>query len=215
MLVATLLLGCNLSPQDTATDDSGVDTAGQTTPTQETQNQVADNSNRFTGKLADLLQRQQNLTCTFSYADPEGNQSNGVIYISNDGDRLRGDFQLTNSEGTMESHMIQKNGFSYVWSSAFDQGYKTKIDADQNYQDDLPEDQSDSFDFNQEYEYSCQPWTIDATKFQEPADVDFIDLSAEFDQMIQSSQEVQTIKCQACDTLEGDNKTACLEAMGC
>ena len=139
------------NPQDSAADEEASGEAGS-----------------YSGSLADLLSRGGNWKCTFDHT-VEGITSSGTVHIS--GSRLRGDFTSAIPQlGTpVESHMIHDGTYFYVWTSLFPQGFKSKASAGV-----AAEPGSGNVDINQQLDYSCAPWTEDASLFALPAGVEFI-----------------------------------------
>lgn len=169
----------------------------------------------------DLLGLKQNLTCT--YSDPQS-QSVGTMYMS--GEDVRTDFDVTTPEGTsVVSHMITDGVDVYIWTDGQTLGYKqTLLEIEDGGQEANEETSSESkvVDVNQEVDYECGNWTVDNSKFALPSGVEFKDFSSMMqDAMEQSgmmedeSVNEETDPCSACDLLQGETKTQCLQALGC
>ena len=166
--------------------------------------------------LRDLLGMGKNLTC--SYSDLEGNGA-GVMYMS--GEDIRTDFEMTLPEqGRMTSHMITDGEFVYIWSDGQTTGYKqaiTDMDGDVDGDESETED-GDVVDFDQEVDVDCNNWKVDRSLFELPEGVEFSDFSEMMKDVVVesgSTGSTDTDPCSACEMLQGDTKTQCLQALGC
>lgn len=124
----------------------------------------------FSGSLADLLGRGGDWQCTFTSESDVANSS-GTVYVS--GAKLRGDFAsvVPQLNQTIDSHMIQSDGYVYVWTSLTPQGFKAKTTI--GTPDGTTQFQGQGVDINQQYNYNCAPWAVDGSKFELPAGVTF------------------------------------------
>lgn len=167
LVTGTVLLIKGGSKEDLQT--SGEEAAQEETVAKE---ETVD-ENVFSGSLKDLITRGGNYKCEFTHSSDVADSS-GTIFIA--GEKIRGNFVslAKPANAKVESYMITDGGFSYVWSSMMPMGMKIKIDM-QN----LPEVQNPtagSFDYNQNLDYSCEPWTIDESVFTVPQDIKFTEL---------------------------------------
>jgi hypothetical protein len=128
-------------------------------------------SGKFTGTIAGLAARGGDYQCMFDSSTAES-QSTGTVYSS--GGRVRGEFK-TMAEGVpVDSYMIQSGGYVYIWTSAYPTGFKTKVAASDS--TNPAEGTSGQYaDANQSYDYDCQGWQADASLFELPAGVTFMD----------------------------------------
>lgn len=168
------------------------------------------------GRFADMVRSGRSYQCTFEYKD-ETNESSGTVYMTGGAERLRGDFDITDSQaGAMEMHMIRDGGYNYLWGSALPQGIKTAVMKKET----LFEDEENSpVDTNIDYE--CRSWSVDESKFVLPAGVEFQDMSA-WQGNIGASMNAEAgvgaaaNQCQACDMIGDANaKASCKAALGC
>jgi hypothetical protein len=180
------------------------------------------------GTFASLLGLGQNLRCGFSYNEGP-NVSSGTVFITENGKKLRGDFTIeASAAGSMEMHMLRKDGYNYIWGSSMEQGMKMKVEAGSEGELFVSNDQSVSIDENTTY--NCVPWNVDAKVLALPADVEFLDLSLQMDQMMQlqgegiqlqeqGSVNIEALKTQQCATCaqitDLSAKTQCLQALQC
>jgi len=128
----------------------------------------------FSGSMKDLMSRGGEYKCTFA-SNTEVGTSTGTVYIS--GDKIRGDFESSVEvvSQTFKSSMINDGEFSYVWSSSMPGGFKTK-----NVEGDISGEESvdTGFDYNEQLDYKCVPWSVDNSVFALP-DIEFTELNTE------------------------------------
>lgn len=124
----------------------------------------------FRGSLFDLAARGGNYICTFTAATAEG-ESSGTVYVS--GDTVRGEFMTSAAGTTMESHMLNMGGYVYTWSPAMPTGMKMR--ATQGTGDASTGTQGSYSDMQQEYDYDCNAWSLDTSKFALPEGVQFME----------------------------------------
>lgn len=96
--------------------------------------------------------------------------NSGTVYVS-DG-KMRGEFSTIAEGRTVNSSIIVRDGFTYMWNNFMSQGFKVAV----------PEtfagasfESSGTYMWNAEQigEYDCQPWTTDETKFSLPGNITF------------------------------------------
>jgi hypothetical protein len=127
----------------------------------------------FNGTAAALLAEGQNITCSVSRTDAAGTVA-GTTFVAGRGNRLRGDFVLTRPDGVkVNGHIILAGGNSYFWADELPQGVKRPLPADPA----APAGGSEQNVFDQSLQYTCQPWTVDATVFALPGNKEFIDFT--------------------------------------
>lgn len=174
--------------------------------------------------LKDLIAKGVAQTCTFSNAN-----SSGTVNVS--GGKVRSDFQSTTEGQTINAHMIVDGNTSYLWMDNQTTGYKstfntqkeTTVNSDEN----KPSENSPAGSFNaDEYmNYNCKAGVVDASLFNLPQGINFMDLGAvPTGAVIPSGNESPTGvsnnnsaagQCSVCNNLTGDSKTQCLQALHC
>lgn len=129
------------------------------------------------GSLKSLFGVGKNVICTVNDAENEGS---GIVYVA--GNKIRGDFTSKIDGKTIESHFIQDEEFSYLWSSEMEEGIKMKADlgteetaVSDNKDAQVPN--TETVDLNKEVDYKCSNWSVDNSKFSLPANIKFSDLS--------------------------------------
>lgn len=163
--------------------------------------QVTAETSQQTGTLGSLLSAGTNQECTFS----SDTMTAGTVTIS--GDKMRGSFTANNQT----SDMIKDGEWVYIWSSAMPQGIKTKFDLSAAASADV--NAQKYVDTNQQVNYDCKPWSVDASKFELPEGVTFTDISASVNQMqnvqIEDSSGMRAEQCKSCNNLSGQAKDYC------
>ena len=104
-------------------------------------------------------------TCTFTNM-VNGSQTNGTVYIANG--MVRGDFVSQDVRlGTIESHMVVKDGMGYMWTPAIGgRGFKWAIAT-------TTENTNKGIDYNANTDYKCVSWVPDMARFDLPSDALF------------------------------------------
>jgi len=151
----------------------------------------------FSGSVLDLLSQNKNATCTWSYTDPEDQQTNtGTVYIS--GKKFRQEISMdTAEEEKINISTISDGDFVYMWNSSQPgQGIKMKLDLEQTDGEedtkiDTPTDVQSSVELEKKFDYHCSAWVVDNSKFNLPEGVQFMDLAETMNQLptISESEE--------------------------
>jgi len=163
------------------------------------------------GTIKSLLAMGKDVACDVSYSVGQ-NKTAGKVYVA--GQKMSGDFTVTTSDGkALDTHMVQKDGYIYYWSSIVPQGTKMKIPTESESPVPAPGGVSTGFNADQQVQYRCSPWGADDSKFNLPANVQFTDVSA----MTKSpgQKETTTTKpgASVCDSItDPQAKAACITA---
>ena len=168
--------------------------------------------------LEELAKLGENLQCSFKYTDQTtGSVSSGTVFVA--GSKTAGHFQTNDpTSGEIKSNMINDGTFVYTWLDSEKQG--TKFQIPESAQDATPEgtspDQSNnSVDTNQNYEFNCDKWNVDESHFTPPADVQFMDLTAQQQQLQQAVPTDESgVTAEACAQISDPTaQQACLNAV--
>ncbi len=164
--------------------------------------------------FAELVQRGQPVTCTFTHDDGT-NRTDGTVYMTDGAERIRGDFTLQQTGvEPMEGQMIRKDGYNYVWGSFYEQGIKMAV-TESNQEQLFGDDQKNAA-VDEDTEFTCTTWRVDNSMFDLPTDVEFVDTAAYMDTQMEAMREVQGVDCSVCDQAPaGTPRTQCLQALGC
>lgn len=194
------------SPQ-TSTENKAI-TLGESTPSGQS----------FTGSFTDLIKLGQNYTCTFDTADDSGSKTAGLVFVSSGGDKLSGEFEFSQVDGTTQTTNVIRDGqYNYLWSEDATQGMKTKIEPGDPLLGDAFEDSKKTagIDETDPVDFNCQPWVVDNSKFVPPTTVEFVEFTPpNLETLPQASED--TPDCSVCNQVpEGSARTQCLTALGC
>ncbi len=167
--------------------------------------------------LAAILKSGKNQQCTFTYADENGNNTNGTAYIS--GDKMRTNVTSSTNGKSSTIYVIRNGDDNYIWGSDFpnNTGMKMTLSIDE-YIDN--EESKKYFDPNLNAQYDCSDWTPESNMFTAPTNIKFQDISALMQGVMQSASKSptgtsSTSECSICNSLTGDAKNACLKQFSC
>lgn len=157
--------------------------------------------------LRALLSSSVSQTC--QYTDPA---SGTVSKVSISGGKMRGDFTTQVEGTTTQGHMYTDGKDMYFWTDGSTTGFKSSLETTVN---PTGTTSAQSVDLDQNYDYNCSPALVDASLFVLPTGVKFTDFGVMLVPSISGSPESSDTKCSACDSLTGDTKVQCLQALGC
>ncbi len=174
--------------------------------------QVIQNASKPT-TLKDLLGLGSAQKCTYT---------GGTVYVASG--KVRGDFGVTESGKTINSHMIVDGTTSYIWTDGEKTGFKmtfnpdaTSAPAPSMSPSAAEAGQSGAMEAEQPQDYKCESWASDPTMFTLPKDITFQD----FGSLVPTAAPQSTgstgnsSQCAYCDNLSGNDKTQCLSALNC
>lgn len=178
---------------------SGENQATQTVETESTSEEVEENDSSFQeegfGSLAAFFGLGRDLTCTFSHTDTEtGALSTGDFYYDGGAERFRVDSTSSVDGGTYVSHMINDRESLYLWTEGTEGTFAIRMNSE-TYESnqDLPntegQNETQPFSVDEQVEYDCDPWNVDATLFAPPAGVEFLDMESMMQDMMQNMPE--------------------------
>ncbi len=126
-----------------------------------------------------LFTKTETMKCTYS-TDAIGGDSiptNGVIYTAGGRVSVKTTMIQNNEEMTFNTIDDGTNNYSWGQSTEGTFAIKTKhLEPTTEAETVEPENNPASFDYNQEVEYDCTPWTVDDSVFVPPSDIVFMDL---------------------------------------
>lgn len=98
--------------------------------------------------------------------------TNGTVYI--DGSKISASFAVSVAGQSINTSMIVRDGYTYTWTSNDPtKGFKTKVVATTGDNSAGPKG-TYTWDGSQIGEYSCDPWTAEASMFELPKTVTFV-----------------------------------------
>lgn len=162
----------------------------------------------------ELMDLDEDYTCTFTQQDGELTTS-GTVYVSAGSERLRGDFTVTGEESS-EAHVIHTDSTTYVWSSEFESGIKMKLAEGDSIFGDDDSGEIAGIERDEAVDFVCADWDVDVSVFALPAGVEFQDMSAMMDGLMQMGEMDVQMQCAACDQIPDTAAQAqCRSALGC
>lgn len=168
------------------------------------------------GSLKQLMSQASPQKCIVSSAT-ENSQSEGTVFIANG--KMRGDFVTEVDTKTTTSHMISDGKTLNGWSDETTMGFM--FNMDQTAQATTTNQQA--VDVNSNYNYNCEDWKEDSSKFELPKNIEFKDFSALQTQMqgttnlkmdASANANIKAVQCNAC-AQAGEGKAQCLAMFKC
>lgn len=183
--------------------------------------------------------------CTFNVKNESSNgtnESSGEVYLS--GNKMRMDTEshmmMGGKDVIMGSHMLSDGEFYYMWSDEDKtHGMKMKMTDEMMKGAEGQNQQKPPVDPDMAMDYKCTPSVSDASKLEVPKDITFMDMNEMMNGMMKDmpagmpktgttvkggtgdtyptgagSEQMKAMQCSACDQA-GDQKAACLAALGC
>ncbi len=132
--------------------------------------------------ISRLMAAGRPVECSFEKKD--GSQS-GTVYVAQE--MMRGDFQMKQDGTEYPMHMIRDPQNMYTWGGPMGEGMGMVMPASMASQG-SPMAGQQSANMDETMNFTCQAWTVDASKFETPADVTFQDLSQFMGQIAQAQQ---------------------------
>jgi hypothetical protein len=190
LLVGSLvLLFTSQSTEAPTMDDEVMNASTQTS--EETTTSDTETSDR--GSLADMFALGNNVRCEYS-STVEGEVSEGTFYT--DGERFRVESTYTGTEETVTSNMINDGAFVYTWGNTPNGAMaikmpveETEVSNDEQVFMPTNSDARSYVNMEEEVEYDCDRWNVDASLFVPPSDVEFTDMEAMMQNMQQGLPE--------------------------
>jgi hypothetical protein len=181
------------------------------------QMEVKDGETVMSGSILDLIKSGGTSKCTYTSKQADV-QMTGTTYVS--GKQMRNDTEMTLGNGTkMESHMISDGTWIYSWTSAMPQGFKMNIkEAEEKYGTmdagtTKPEANQEATmkNFQDKFDFKCSKWGVDASKFELPKGITFMDFSETMKKLNNNGS-----MCAACDyATDANAKAQCKAQLGC
>ncbi len=171
--VAVVVLGGGYMLMQSS-DTSGGDVANNTAQ------ESLSEQNSGSGSFRSLMQRGENITCTFS-STAEGSVSNGTFYYGDGMYRVEAE---TETDGvTFVSNMIGLADKSYIWGGTPAGEMAVVIANDTTEMDESVHDfadtqQGSAVDLEAGVEYECDAWRPVPSMFVPPSDIEFLDMQA-------------------------------------
>lgn len=220
LTLTVLFTGCNLLPGNTQTDQSeNLNQADQ---------QMAQNGQDLdlTGDFLDLVAQGDAVMCTWNSTEVDGMDISGTAYVADQ--KMRAETTMINREDNSQimANSIIDGQTIYSWTDNSNQGTMMDLSRIEEMSEEF--DQAEDAESNpdveslqtlqQDYQFNCQPWTVDQSMLTPPTDVEFTDFSqimenfnTQFDPNSVDSQDL----CGLCENIPDQSaKQACLQNCG-
>ena len=176
--------------------------------------------------IENLMAENNPVKCIATVTMDDGGKMTGTVYVA-DG-KMRNDAAIENVQGEkFQSHTIMDEEWLYSWSTGLpDGGIKMKVSDIENMPDEEEEDPSGGVkNLDRNFDFNCNKWTVDESKFVPPSDVNFQDFAQKMQDTQDMTQGIEmegsqgmTLEqvCQMCSMLpEEEAKQQCLTDAGC
>ncbi len=173
------------------------------------------------GNFMELMRLGKNYSCDFDYEDDQGNNTQGTVYVSDSGDKFRGTFEMTQTDGTSITTNILRDGdYNYMWSDQLPQGFKFVItEEDESFFGETASESAQSTGLNadQDMNFDCDSWRVQNSMFEVPSDIEFMDSSSYMNSGSgETSNPYMDDPCSACEKIPaGTSRDQCLQTLGC
>jgi hypothetical protein len=137
--------------------------------------------------LKDLLAGGKDQKCTWTFTN-EGQTMSGIMLVS--GKKFRQEITVNDATTKKETQMFTISDGDNMWtwnSETGGQGFKTKVTESDTTPEANTTPSQGKLDWGAEYEYKCDPWTVNAADLTPPTDIKFVDMEAQLKQL----QELQ------------------------
>lgn len=211
---AYVFMGSGNAPQGAQQKEAGSTENAMESETERASEAEVPSSGR--GSFEELLRLGGNATCEFAYSEPEsGAQIDGTVYVADDGELFRGDFTMEHQGMAYDTHVIRDGSKGYTWSETPYGSMALEFDIQDD--DDLFKSNDEGgLDYDQEFEYSCERWSVNSSFFTPPSEIEFTNMTAQMNAMQQGSGDVRAMQCAACDNIpDANSKAQCKAQLGC
>lgn len=123
--------------------------------------------------FSELVKQGGSYECTVKQAVSDM-ESDGVVFM--DRNRLHGEFSNITKGVKIDTRMIAKDGYTYMWSSmAPESGFKIQLEVKK---EDMYVATSSIYSWNMDQigDYYCKDWKVDESKFTLPSGVTFVEM---------------------------------------
>lgn len=169
------------------------------------------------GTFQNLLSLGKNISCNVEFTPATGGgAAKGTIFVS--GTKMRSNFQVNTPHGVMDMHMIKSDEDGYMWGNTGVGSMALKFAI-------KPTDQANSekkqFDLNQQVNYDCSSWNVDATVFVPPTEITFSEMStlmpsSNTGSALKTMPGMKAVQCGTCEKVtDASAKAQCKQAFSC
>jgi uncharacterized protein YxeA len=178
VVAAVVVVGGGTAYMLTRPDDASTNN-NQTSQTDNNQQASEQQKQSEQGSIQSFLAAGNNKRCTYT----EGDTSGTIYFASNK--RMRMDYQST-GDNPANGSMIVSDTQQHIWDNTTKEGFIMAFKPTEGSSNSTATSQNQAVDVNKSYNFSCESWQVDESKFTPPTDVKFTDLKALTDQFPQN-----------------------------
>ena len=151
------------------------------------------------------------MACDFT-KNAENGTEKGTVYVAEN--KMRGEFEISGPDGTFPMHMIHSGDWMYTWGGPMGESQGIRINTAQARAN---ANRRGGPDMDEEMDFSCQPWSMDPSKFDVPSGVQFQDFGQTIPQLgaATGSIDMKALQCAACDDAPEESRAQCRQMLGC
>jgi len=145
-----------------------------------------------TGSLASLMNKDDDIECTFKNTDEMGT-SEGLFKYSKGLHRV--DIKTVTAEGSYAMSIVNNGDRTYMWGDG-PEGKMAIVTTNETVEVDeeaaeFAESHQDAqaFDMGQGVSYECKKWSVNSSVFNPPSDIEFVDMQTMFEDMMEGLPE--------------------------
>jgi len=135
---------------------------------------------KMSASVKEMLKGGKSLECTFNFADKQdGSTHSGKFYVDSSRARFRSETETTMKDTGQKimAYMITDGDYGYSWSNVNPKtGFKINLNETTTTANTDKTVQS-AEDLDQKVDFDCRKWSVDNSKFDLPAGVDFTDIN--------------------------------------
>lgn len=143
----------------------------------------------FKGTIEELLKKNKSLKCDYSH-EGEKTSMSGVAYVYNG--QARQDTTVNQKDKKINTHAIVDGEDVYAWSSEQPKnGVKMSLskfkEQTEKSSEDSEKEETTPAGIDESFEYNCEDWNADPSKFDPPKDINFTDMTG----MMEEAQNIK------------------------
>lgn len=170
------------------------------------QQQAQNQQENLSGTIKDLIGLGRSVKCTWE--SPQG-QGKGVVYAS--ANKAKTEMEIDVDGQKMMINSLIDGDWMYQWGNSMMGNTKMNIKELEKMAPQQDQEQPQAAqNYNQELNYTCTPWGIDASVFNLPSDIEFTDTTQQMTNMMENAEQMQQDLCKMCQNLPEQAKADCL-----
>lgn len=144
------------------------------------------------GSFVDLLKTGKNVVCT-AETDNDERSMKMKVYAAGEKSYSENEITMKKDNKVQMMYSVFDGEWAYNWDPETKQGTKVKIEdveeLGKEFMDEAQNpEETETQQYQDEYDYKCRPWVVDNDKFTVPEDVQFMDVGS----MMQNLKDTMT-----------------------